>query len=141
MKRLHVHARVSDLPQSIAFYTKFFDHDPTVVRDDYAKWLLDDPMINFAISPATTTPGIDHIGIQLDTQTELDALSKHFQNTGVATQAQEATECCYAVSNKHWVADPSGIKWETFHSFGTSDVYGDDVELNPIVKNSPARCC
>src|SRR6185312_6313230 len=127
MKRLHVHVAVDDLKTSIGFYSILFASKPSVLKDDYAKWMLDDPKVNFAISSrGGRAPGIDHLGIQVESDGELRALSGRLKQAGETTRDQEAASCCYAQSNKTWVDDPSGVRWETFFTFGDAPVYGED---------------
>ncbi|HTQ12781.1 MAG TPA: ArsI/CadI family heavy metal resistance metalloenzyme [Rhizomicrobium sp.] len=125
MKRLHVHVAVDDLSRSIGFYSTLFDAAPSVVRPDYAKWMLEDPRVNFAISARGRAAGIDHLGIQAETDGELRALAGRLKSAGESTLDEEATTCCYAQSNKSWVADPSGVRWETFFTFGEATIYGE----------------
>ena len=132
MKRLHVHVAVDDLQTSIGFYSTLFASEPSVLKDDYAKWMLDDPKVNFAISArAGRAPGIDHLGIQVESDDELRELSSRLKQAGETTRDQEATTCCYAQSNKAWVDDPSGVRWETFFTFGKATVYGEDEPPAP----------
>jgi catechol 2,3-dioxygenase-like lactoylglutathione lyase family enzyme len=127
MKRLHVHVVVPDLAQSIRFYSTLFGAEPAKVKDDYAKWMLEDPRVNFAISQRVTREaGVDHIGIQVDSRPELDELSGRLKAAGASTFDEEATTCCYAQSDKSWVADPAGVRWETFYTFGDATAYGED---------------
>lgn len=126
MKRLHVHVAVDNLERSIGFYSTLFAAEPSVRKPDYAKWMLDDPRVNFAIS-AHGRPGVvDHLGVQVETDGELRELAGRLKAAGEATRDQEATTCCYAQSNKSWVNDPSGIRWETFFTFGEATSYGED---------------
>ena len=143
MKNLHVHIRVEDLAQSRQFYTTLFGQEPTVDKSDYAKWQLDDPRVNFAISEVASNPGIDHIGIQAETGEELSELSTRLHSAGVQTSPQESANCCYAVSDKHWIQDPSGIKWETFYTHGTITEYGTDLwpESTAPPTASTGSCC
>jgi catechol 2,3-dioxygenase-like lactoylglutathione lyase family enzyme len=139
MKRLHVHVAVDDLERSIGFYSTLFAAKPSVTRDDYAKWMLDDPKVNFAISARGRGAGVDHLGIQVETDDELRELSVRLKDAGEITRDQESTTCCYAQSNKAWVNDPSGIRWETFFTFGEATVYGED---EPAMDAKPqAACC
>jgi len=126
MKRLHVHVAVDDLDRGIGFYSTLFATKPTVVKADYAKWMLDDPKVNFAISQRGRSGGIDHLGIQVESDAELRELAGRLKAAGEKTQDQEATTCCYAQSNKAWVSDPSGVRWETFFTFGEATTYGED---------------
>ena len=138
MKRLHVHVTVKAIDQSIGFYSTLFGAAPSVVKDDYAKWMLDDPRVNFAISTHAAAPGIDHLGIQVETNEELAELAGRLKAAGQITLDQEATTCCYAKSDKAWVSDPSGIAWETFHSFGEATQYGED---RPAASSQAASAC
>lgn len=132
MKRLHVHVAVPDLQQSIEFYSILFNAKPTRVEHDYAKWMLDDPRVNFAISERGRTPGVDHVGVQVDTRAELDELANRLKAAGSQTLDQEATTCCYAKSDKAWVNDPAGVRWETFFTFGDATTYGEGPKFTPI---------
>jgi catechol 2,3-dioxygenase-like lactoylglutathione lyase family enzyme len=145
MKRLHLHMSVPDLDQSIRFYATLFGAEPAVVKDDYAKWMLDDPRVNFAISTQATRPvGLDHVGIQVDSAAELGELAGRLKAAGADTFDEEATTCCYARSDKSWVADPAGVRWETFYTFGEATTYGDSAALAALeasqVKASGACC-
>ena len=117
MNRFHVHLNVADLAGSIRFYTQLFAADPAVVKHDYAKWMLDDPRVNFAIS-TTGAPGIDHLGLQADSAEGLAELGRRLDAAGGAVMPEDATTCCYARSDKAWTSDPQGTRWETFHTFG-----------------------
>jgi len=128
MKRFHVHVSVGDLEQSIRFYSTLFGADPAVTKPDYAKWMLEDPRVNFAISTGRTRMGINHLGLQTDSDEELDSLNDQLQRADVHTAAERDVTCCYARSNKYWVKDPAGIAWETFHSLGAVPVYGESSE-------------
>jgi lactoylglutathione lyase len=125
MKRFHVHAHVENLQQSIAFYSKLFDAQPTRVESDYAKWMLEDPRINFAISTRGGKPGVDHLGFQTDTAEELIDLKARAQAADMALLDEGETTCCYARSEKHWVTDPQGIAWEHFHTLGNIPVFSE----------------
>jgi catechol 2,3-dioxygenase-like lactoylglutathione lyase family enzyme len=138
MKRLHVHVAVDNLERSIGFYSALFAAKPSVTKSDYAKWMLDDPKVNFAIS-ARGGSGVDHLGIQVETDDELRELAGRLKAAGEATRDQEATTCCYAQSNKAWVNDPSGIRWETFFTFGEATTYGEDGPA-PAVTQSSSAC-
>ncbi|HWA88960.1 MAG TPA: ArsI/CadI family heavy metal resistance metalloenzyme [Rhizomicrobium sp.] len=139
MKRLHVHVAVDDLDRSIGFYSTLFAAEPSVVKPDYAKWMLDDPRVNFAISTrAGRADGVDHLGIQVETDDELRELAGRLKAAGETTRDQEATTCCYAQSNKAWVNDPSGIRWETFFTFGEATSYSEDEPAVEVVQTS--RC-
>jgi catechol 2,3-dioxygenase-like lactoylglutathione lyase family enzyme len=139
MKRLHVHIAVEDLKKSIGFYSTLFGVGPNVTKDDYAKWMLDDPKVNLAISQRERMAGLDHLGIQVESDAELRELAERLKAAGEQTRDQEATTCCYAQSNKAWVNDPSGIRWETFFTFGEATTYGED---EPDLKHeAQSSCC
>ena len=125
MKRMHVHVAVENLDQSIGFYSALFDAKPAVVKPDYAKWMLDDPRVNFAISTRGRQPGLDHLGIQVENKAELHEVYARLHKAGGTVIEQGATSCCYAKSEKSWIDDPAGISWETFHTTGESIDYGD----------------
>ena len=125
MKRLHIHMAVESLPQSIGFYSALFDADPTVVKTDYAKWMLEDPRVNFAISTRGRQPGLDHLGIQVENAEELQQVYARLHQAGGDIIEQGQTACCYAKSEKSWIDDPAGIAWETFLTTGESTTYGD----------------
>lgn len=124
MKRFHVHAHVQDLQTSIAFYSKLFGAAPTRVEADYAKWMLEDPRLNFAISTRGGRPGVDHLGIQTDSAEELAELRERARATELSTADEGLTNCCYARSEKHWIEDPQGIAWEHFHTLQDIPVFG-----------------
>jgi hypothetical protein len=125
MKRMHVHVGVENLEQSIGFYSALFASQPAVVKSDYAKWMLDDPRVNFAISTRGKLPGLDHLGIQVESQAELQDVYARLRKAGGSIVEQGHTTCCYSQSEKSWIDDPSGISWETFHTTGESTIYGD----------------
>jgi catechol 2,3-dioxygenase-like lactoylglutathione lyase family enzyme len=151
MKRMHLHVGVSDLDTSIAFYTGLFGAEPTVTKPDYAKWMLDDPRINFAISTGVhTTKGVDHIGIQVDTIDELGEVYARIKAVGRPVLEEGATTCCYAQSEKSWVNDPDGVIWEAFLTKGQATVYGDKLHVASALSNldtvksanaSATSCC
>lgn len=143
MKRLHVHVAVQDIPQSIGFYSALFAAQPSVVKPDYAKWMLDDPRVNFAISTRGREPGLDHLGIQVEDQTELKDVYGRLRDAGADIFEQGQTACCYANSEKSWIEDPAGISWETFLTTGESAVYGDGSgEHAPrIAHEKQDSCC
>jgi hypothetical protein len=124
MKRLHVHVAVEDLTQAIRFYSILFASTPTVIKDDYAKWMLDDPRVNFAISMRGRTVGLDHLGIQVETAEELQEVYGRLRDAERPVLEVGKTVCCYAKSEKAWIDDPAGISWETFHTTGESTFYG-----------------
>jgi catechol 2,3-dioxygenase-like lactoylglutathione lyase family enzyme len=125
MKRLHVHMSVDDLDRSIRFYSTLFASAPTVVKPDYAKWMLEDPRVNFAISARGRAAGVDHLGIQVENEDELAEVYDRLKRAEAPVLEVGATTCCYAESEKSWVIDPQGVAWETFHTTGESTVYGD----------------
>jgi predicted enzyme related to lactoylglutathione lyase len=125
MKRIHVHVGVEDLSNAIRFYSELFATQPTVVKADYAKWMLDDPRANFAISTRGKRPGLDHLGIQVESQDELQEVYARLHKAGGNVIDQGQTSCCYAKSEKSWIDDPAGIAWETFFTTGESADYGD----------------
>ncbi|MDP1736865.1 MAG: ArsI/CadI family heavy metal resistance metalloenzyme [Caulobacter sp.] len=147
MKRLHLHIAVEDLSRSIGFYSTLFGAQPSVVKDDYAKWMLEDPRVNLAISQRGGSAGIDHVGVQAETAAELAEMATRLKAAGETTFDQEATTCCYAKSDKSWVADPSGVRWETFHTLGEATTYGEDesahAEALKVATPAPAvaGCC
>jgi hypothetical protein len=142
MKRLHVHVSVSDLSQSVGFYSALFAAQPVVVKPDYAKWMLDDPRVNFAISTRGREAGLDHLGIQVESSGELHQVYARLREAGGTVIEQGQTTCCYAKSEKSWINDPSGISWETFHTTGESTDYGDgSSERAPRVAHEKASCC
>ncbi|HWM44790.1 MAG TPA: ArsI/CadI family heavy metal resistance metalloenzyme [Burkholderiales bacterium] len=124
MKRLHVHVAVHDLQQSIRFYSSLFAAEPAVKKDDYAKWMLDDPRVNFAISTRGGKAGLDHLGIQAENGAELEDLGIRLAQADVAVTAQKDAACCYAKSDKYWTIDPQGIAWESFHTLDSIPMYG-----------------
>jgi catechol 2,3-dioxygenase-like lactoylglutathione lyase family enzyme len=138
MKRLHLHVAVADLTRSIGFYSTLFGSRPTVTKPDYAKWMLDDPKVNFAISARGAKAGLDHVGIQVESEEELRELAGRLKAAGEATRDQEAASCCYAQSHKSWTADPNGLRWETFFTFGEATTYGEDDVPDVEPK---AACC
>lgn len=123
MKRLHLHVAVQNLEASIRFYSKLFGASPTKQQAEYAKWMLDDPRVNFAISARGAKPGLDHLGIQVDSAEELEVLREQLQTGGLAVIDQGETTCCYARSDKSWLQDPTGIAWETYHTMGDAVLF------------------
>ena len=136
MKRFHVHAHVEDLPASVAFYSRLFAAEPARLEADYAKWMLDDPRVNFAISTRGSKVGIDHLGFQTDTEGELAELEARAQSAGMAVLQEGAASCCYARSTKHWVVDPQGIAWEQFHTLASIPVFSEKPK-----SAEAAACC
>ncbi|CAB3810829.1 ArsI/CadI family heavy metal resistance metalloenzyme [Paraburkholderia fynbosensis] len=139
MKRFHIHVHVDDLAASVAFYSKLFAAEPARVEADYAKWMLDDPRVNFAISTRGTKAGVDHLGFQVDDASELAELAKRAEAADMALLDQGETTCCYARSDKHWVLDPQGIAWEHFHTLGGAPVYGESRHASP--SSGATSCC
>jgi catechol 2,3-dioxygenase-like lactoylglutathione lyase family enzyme len=140
MKRLHVHVSVDDLAHSIRFYSALFAVEPTVTKPDYAKWMLDDPRVNFAISARGGQAGLDHLGIQVETQDELGEVYGRLRQADRPILEEGVTTCCYAKSEKTWIKDPQGLSWETFHTLGDSIVYGDSADVAPVRTTSGACC-
>jgi catechol 2,3-dioxygenase-like lactoylglutathione lyase family enzyme len=147
MKRLHVHVSVDNLDQSIGFYSALFAARPIVVKPDYAKWMLDDPRDNFAISTRSGETGLDHLGIQVESGDELQEVYARLRQAGGNVIEQGETTCCYAKSEKSWIDDPAGIAWETFHTRGESTHYGDGSGENGARvahekrPDAPSACC
>jgi hypothetical protein len=141
MKRFHVHLHVDDLAQSIGFYSKLFAADPTRAESDYAKWMLQDPPVNFAISTRGNKPGIDHLGIQADNEAELAELKVRASSADMAVLDEGATTCCYARSDKHWVTDPQGIAWEHFQTLGNIPVFNEKEAAVSEVPVAASACC
>lgn len=136
MKRLHVHVSVSDLDESVRFYSTLFAAQPTVQEDDYAKWMLDDPLVNFAISKRGKVIGIRHLGIQVEDRAELTEVFQRIEHTQRPVLSEGNATCCYANSEKNWVEDPQGVQWETFLTTGESTIYGGDA-----VEGARAKPC
>ena len=136
MKRFHVHVAVDDLDASLRFYSTVFGTSPTVHKPDYAKWMLDDPRINFAISQRGAKSGVDHLGFQVDTDEELAALRKQVAGAEIAARDQHGVTCCYARSDKYWITDPQGVAWETYHTLGEAEIYGA-----PTKTADATACC
>lgn len=134
-KRFHVHVHVDDLDRNIGFYSRLFGTGPARREADYAKWMLDDPPVNFAISTRGAQPGIDHLGIQTDDASELAALRERATAAELAMKVEDQATCCYARSDKHWITDPQGIAWEHFHTLGSVPTFG--AQAGPAA----AACC
>jgi catechol 2,3-dioxygenase-like lactoylglutathione lyase family enzyme len=140
VKRLHVHVGVEDLDQSIHFYSTLFGAQPTVTKSDYAKWMLDDPRVNFAISAGNhARKGIEHLGIQVESQAELGEVYGRLKAADRPVLEEGQTTCCYAKSEKSWISDPDGVVWEAFLTKGEATVYGDSPALDAIGNES--KCC
>lgn len=138
MKRLHVHIAVNDLESSTRFYASLFNSEPAVIKEDYVKWMLDDPRVNFAISNRSSKTGLDHLGIQAESEIELNEIKARLQNAELPMRTEENTACCYAKSNKHWTMDPNGIAWETFHSMQALEMYNMDESKS---EEQGSACC
>jgi predicted enzyme related to lactoylglutathione lyase len=143
MKRLHVHVSVEDISHSVRFYSALFAAQPSVLKPDYAKWMLEDPRVNFAISTRGREVGLDHLGIQVESTEELHDVYARLRQAGGNIIEQGQTACCYAESEKSWIDDPAGIAWETFHTTGESTTYGDGTGENQarVAHEKQATCC
>lgn len=147
MKRLHIHSKVSDLDASIAFYSAMFDAQPSVIKSDYAKWLLDDPRVNFAISTSCdSSAGIEHLGIQVENAEELGEVYDRLKAAARPVLEEGETTCCYAQSEKSWISDPDGIVWETFLTKGAATQYGEgptmaEISCAPTDGTGSAKSC
>ena len=141
MKRFHVHVAVHDLEQSIRFYSALFGAAPAVKKGDYAKWMLEDPRVNFAISNRSPKTGIDHLGLQADDGSELEEIGSRLAQADVSAVSQKGASCCYAKSDKYWTIDPQGVAWESFHTLDSVPMYGADTRIR--IEESPvkAACC
>ncbi|MDI3467707.1 MAG: glyoxalase [Nitrospira sp.] len=135
MKRLHVHVGVENIEEAIRFYSALFGAEPIKTKTDYAKWLLDDPRVNFAISTRASKKGVDHLGIQVEDNSELDELRGRLKIANLAVFDEGETVCCYAKSDKTWVQDPAGVAWETYRTMEDAQIYGE----NPV--NAESACC
>jgi catechol 2,3-dioxygenase-like lactoylglutathione lyase family enzyme len=143
VKRLHIHVGVNDLSQSVRFYSTLFEAEPTVLKDDYAKWMLEDPRVNFAISAGQhSTKGIQHLGVQAENREELAEVYARLTAADRPVLEEGRTTCCYAKSEKSWITDPDGIVWETFHTDGEATTYGDNPALGTLSDNlGEDKCC
>jgi catechol 2,3-dioxygenase-like lactoylglutathione lyase family enzyme len=139
VKRLHVHVAVESIEESVKFYSGLFGGQPSVRKDDYAKWMLDDPRVNFAISARGRVPGVDHLGIQVEAAEELVEVADRLRSAEAKLFDEGPTTCCYARSEKAWVRDPSGVSWETFHTIGESTTYGENRTAEE--KAGTSVCC
>jgi catechol 2,3-dioxygenase-like lactoylglutathione lyase family enzyme len=139
MKRFHVHLAVEDLAASVSFYSALFAAEPAVLKLDYAKWMLEDPRVNFAISQHGVAPGIEHLGIQVENQVELEEVYGRLKRAERPVLEEGETTCCYAKSEKSWISDPQGVLWETFLTTGESTVYGQ-VSIGPVTATQSACC-
>jgi catechol-2,3-dioxygenase len=142
MKRFHVHVSVGDLAESVRFYSQLFGAEPSVHKSDYAKWMLEDPRVNFAISQRGAARGVQHVGIQVENRAELLEVYERLQRAARPVLEEGATTCCYAHSEKSWIEDPQGVQWETFLSTGESSVYGSDpARFQPALSSQDSACC
>lgn len=145
MKRFHIHIGVDNLADSIRFYNALFGADPVKVKSDYAKWMLEDPRINFAISTRAGKQGVEHLGIQVDDIAELETLRNQFSQANISTHSNGETTCCYAKSEKSWVSDPTGIAWEAYHTMEDVQFFSGDKTTKSSCsiteKNTPTSCC
>ena len=137
MKRFHVHVAVDNLEANIRFYSTVFGHAPTVQKPDYAKWMLEEPRINFAISQRGAKAGVDHLGFQVDSDEELSDLRKQVADAEIAALDQPDATCCYARSDKYWITDPQGIAWETYRTLGEAEIYGAETKK----AEQASACC
>lgn len=142
MKRMHVHVGVAELDRSVGFYSTLFGTAPTVLKSDYAKWMLDDPRVNFAISSGNhAANGIEHLGIQAEDEDELSEVYGRLKAADRSVLEEGATTCCYAKSEKSWIADPDGVVWEAFLTNGDATVYGDSPALSALSDNAAQGAC
>lgn len=141
MKRLHVHINVTDLDQAVGFYSTLFAAKPTLVKGDYAKWMLDDPLVNFAISSRGQTEGLSHLGIEVETPAELDDVYDRLEDAGGPTVKEGATTCCYHKSVKSWINDPANVAWETFMTTGENTTFGNDPDTALSQKDGESGAC
>ncbi len=133
MKRFHIHVGVKDLKESVSFYSTLFGQKPAKLKDDYAKWMLEDPRINFAISTRSEETGVDHLGLQVDEEGELKEISERLKKADLKVYDEGATTCCYAESTKAWVKDPAGLAWETYHTMADAEIFSE--------KPKASACC
>lgn len=141
MKRLHVHVAVADLDASIRFYSQLFAAEPSVRKSDYAKWMLEDPRVNFSISHRGGSPGVQHLGIQVESGAELAEVYGRLRRAARPLIVEGETTCCYAKSEKSWIDDPQGVPWEAFLTTGESSVYGTDDIRPQLARTEAAACC
>lgn len=141
MNRLHVHLKVKDIDQSVAFYSALFGRAPDKLEADYAKWMLDDPRASIAISTRGEKTGVDHVGLQTDARDELEAIAARLNAAGVGMLEEADATCCYAKSNKYWTQSPDGAKWELYHTFADSKTFGASPAPAAIGKAAMGACC
>ncbi len=137
MKRFHIHIGVTDLAQSVQFYSTLFGQKPAKLKEDYAKWMLEDPRINFAISTRAEEEGVDHLGIQVDEESELTEITERLKKSDLKISDEGETTCCYAESTKAWVQDPSGVAWETYRTMGDAELF----HAKPESDEASDSCC
>jgi uncharacterized glyoxalase superfamily protein PhnB len=141
MSRFHVHVSVDDLEANIRFYSAVFGTAPSVTKEDYAKWMVEDPRVSFAISQRGREAGLNHLGIQVDSDAELDAMRTRLAEAAIGSTTPVETACCYARSNKYWTTDPQGIAWETFHTLGGTPIFGEEDVAKSAAKRAANACC
>jgi catechol 2,3-dioxygenase-like lactoylglutathione lyase family enzyme len=141
MKRFHVHVAVKDIQASTRFYSAIFGIEPTVLKPDYAKWLLEDPRVNFAISQRSHALGVNHLGFQAETEEELEGIHANLRQADRMIVAEREVSCCYAKSDKYWITDPQGVAWESFRSLGTVPIYGADSRTVAGACGTRGACC
>lgn len=151
MKRFHIHVGVQNISESVQFYSTLFGQKPTKLKEDYAKWMLEDPRVNFAISTRTNTKGVDHLGIQVEEGSELSEITQRLKNADLKIMDEGETTCCYSKSDKAWVQDPSGLAWEAYQNMGDAEIFSEKkVEAkeesaccapSPAAANSKSSCC
>jgi catechol 2,3-dioxygenase-like lactoylglutathione lyase family enzyme len=148
MKRFHIHVGVKDLNNSIEFYSTLFGQRPSKVKEDYAKWMIEDPRINFAISTRSGKQGVDHLGLQVDEEHELSEISGRLKNADLGVFDEGSTTCCYAESSKAWVKDPAGIPWEAYHTMADAETFNGKTKTEPVASSccapkvpSKSSCC
>jgi catechol 2,3-dioxygenase-like lactoylglutathione lyase family enzyme len=144
MKRFHIHVGVENLEKSVQFYSTLFGQKPTKLKDDYAKWMLEDPRLNFAISTRVAHKGVDHVGIQVENPVELSEISERLKKADLEVFDEGETTCCYAKSNKAWVEDPSGVAWEAYQNMGDAEIYSEkdhEAEAGSCCAPGESSCC
>ena len=147
MKRFHIHVGVKNLDDSVQFYSTLFGHKPSKLKEDYAKWMLEDPRLNFAISTRSNEQGVDHLGIQVENSAELSEITTRLKNAKLGVYDEGETTCCYAESEKAWVKDPSGVAWEAYQNMADAAVFSDKEESKAedseccVPDESETRCC
>lgn len=137
MKRFHIHVGVKNIEKSVQFYSTLFGQKPSKLKDDYAKWMLEDPKLNFAISTRTNEEGVDHLGIQVEEPKELSEITERLKNADIGLFGEGETTCCYSKSNKAWATDPSGVAWEAYQNMEDADVYSE----KHAAETEDAACC